>query len=50
MPESLKGKYQYFTEARMEKLKKANHRLPAYSLENAVRDYVDGYLKKAEQE
>lgn len=50
MPENLKGKYQYFTEARMEKLKRANHRLPAYSLEDAVIDYVEGYLKKAEQE
>jgi ADP-L-glycero-D-manno-heptose 6-epimerase len=48
MPENLRDKYQYFTEARMEKLQRANHPLPSYSLENAVTDYVDSYLKKAE--
>jgi ADP-L-glycero-D-manno-heptose 6-epimerase len=50
MPENLRDKYQYFTEARMEKLEKAKHPLPIYSLEAAVTDYVENYLKKAERE
>lgn len=50
MPENLRGKYQYFTEARMEKLQRANHLAPSYSLEDAVIDYVESHLKKAERE
>jgi ADP-L-glycero-D-manno-heptose 6-epimerase len=48
MPDNLKGKYQYFTEAKMEKLQKANHSLPSYTLEDAVTDYVEHYLRRAE--
>jgi ADP-L-glycero-D-manno-heptose 6-epimerase len=48
MPANLKGKYQYFTEAKMEKLQKANHPLPSYTLEDAVTDYVERYLRRAE--
>jgi ADP-L-glycero-D-manno-heptose 6-epimerase len=50
MPENLRGKYQYFTEAKMEKLQGANHRLPSYSLEDAVTDYVESYLRKTGHE
>lgn len=46
MPEHLRGKYQYFTEANMEKLTEAGYRDSFYSLEDGVRDYVQNYLQK----
>jgi ADP-L-glycero-D-manno-heptose 6-epimerase len=44
MPEDIRDKYQYFTEARMEKLVKAGYAEPFYSLEAGVTDYVKNYL------
>jgi ADP-L-glycero-D-manno-heptose 6-epimerase len=44
MPEILRGKYQYFTEADMSLLRKAGYTRSFTSLEDAVRDYA-GYLK-----
>jgi ADP-L-glycero-D-manno-heptose 6-epimerase len=44
MPEVLRNKYQYFTEADMSRLRKAGYVAPFTSLEVAVKDYV-GYLK-----
>ncbi|MBN2039228.1 MAG: ADP-glyceromanno-heptose 6-epimerase [Spirochaetes bacterium] len=46
MPQNLREKYQYFTQAEMEKLKQAGYPLEFMSLEEAVRDYVLGYLLK----
>lgn len=46
MPEILRGKYQYFTEARMQKMRAAGYTEPFTSLEDAVRDYVVTYLAK----
>jgi len=46
MPESIRGQYQYFTEARMEKLRGAGYAASARSLEEAVNDYVVNYLEK----
>ena len=46
MPETLKGKYQYFTEANMEKLRSIGYDKQFYSLEEGVRDYVINYLDK----
>lgn len=46
MPEELKGKYQYFTKAEMDKIKKAGYTKPCMSLEDAVKDYVLNYLEK----
>ena len=43
-PEDIRNKYQYFTEARMEKLKKAGYKNPFTNLEEGVRDYVQNYL------
>ncbi len=40
MPEDLRGKYQYFTEATMAKAARAGLRLRDISLEDAVADYV----------
>ena len=45
MPESIRGQYQYFTEAEMDKLRHAGYKAPFTSLEDAVRDYVQNYLQ-----
>jgi len=44
MPEILRDKYQYFTEARIDKLRQAGYRNSLFSLEDAVKDYVVNYL------
>ncbi|HTU24538.1 MAG TPA: NAD-dependent epimerase/dehydratase family protein, partial [Pirellulales bacterium] len=44
MPESLRDKYQYFTEADLTRLRAAGYRRPMTSLEDGVRDYVRTYL------
>lgn len=46
MPEDIRDKYQYFTEAKMEKLKAAGYTKEFYSLESGVDDYVRNYLNK----
>ncbi len=43
MPEVLRGRYQYFTQADMAKLRKVGYTKAFTSLENAVKDYC-GYL------
>lgn len=43
MPEVLRGKYQYFTEAKMEKLRAAGYTKAFTPLDVAVREYVRGY-------
>lgn len=45
MPEDIRDKYQYFTQAKMEKLRKAGYTKPFYSLEEGVKDYVQNYLQ-----
>lgn len=47
MPENLRPKYQYFTEAAMDKLRNVGYTRPFYSLEDGVSDYVTNYLEKA---
>jgi ADP-L-glycero-D-manno-heptose 6-epimerase len=44
MPEHLKSKYQYYTCADVSKLIKSGYKQPLFTLEDAVRDYVQGYL------
>jgi ADP-L-glycero-D-manno-heptose 6-epimerase len=44
MPESIRNKYQYFTQADVRKLLAAGYDSPITSLEDAVRDYVVNYL------
>lgn len=46
MPEDIREKYQYFTEANMRKLRDAGYDEPFYSLEKGVEDYVQEYLEK----
>jgi len=46
MPEILKGKYQYFTEADITKLRNVRYDKPISSIEEGVKDYVQNYLMK----
>jgi ADP-L-glycero-D-manno-heptose 6-epimerase len=43
-PLDIRDKYQYFTEADMHKLLAAGYDKPFYSLEDGVKEYVEGYL------
>jgi ADP-L-glycero-D-manno-heptose 6-epimerase len=45
IPEDIRGKYQYFTEANMTKLKNIGYKKEFTNVENAVNDYVNNYLK-----
>ncbi|MBV6461233.1 MAG: ADP-L-glycero-D-manno-heptose-6-epimerase [Flavobacteriales bacterium] len=45
-PEDIRGKYQYFTEADMQKLHAIGYQKPFYTLEEGVEDYVKNYLMK----
>ncbi|HEX4150330.1 MAG TPA: ADP-glyceromanno-heptose 6-epimerase [Pirellulales bacterium] len=47
MPETLRGRYQYFTEADMTRLGAAGYHTPFQSLEAAVHDYVTRHLSAA---
>lgn len=44
MPETLRPKYQYFTQAKMDKLRAAGYMAPMTSLEDGVKDYMQNYL------
>jgi ADP-L-glycero-D-manno-heptose 6-epimerase len=44
MPEVLRGKYQYFTQADVSKLRATGYARPMTSLKEAVRDYVQAFL------
>ena len=44
MPETIRDKYQYFTQANLLRLRGAGYTAPVTSLENAVFDYVRKYL------
>ncbi len=43
-PADIRDKYQYFTEANMNKLKSIGYDKPFYTLEEGVKDYVQNYL------
>ena len=43
-PADIRDKYQYFTEARMDKLRKAGYVKPFRTLEEGITEYVQGYL------
>ncbi|MCY2961646.1 MAG: ADP-glyceromanno-heptose 6-epimerase [Planctomycetota bacterium] len=44
MPDNLRGKYQYYTQAEVKRLAAAGWSKPAMSLRDSVVDYVRGYL------
>ncbi|HLW91814.1 MAG TPA: ADP-glyceromanno-heptose 6-epimerase [Roseiarcus sp.] len=46
MPETIREKYQYFTQADMTKLRRAGYAKPFHDLEAGVADYVLNYLMK----
>ncbi len=46
MPESIRDRYQYFTQADLTKLRHAGYTKPMTSLEDGVRDYVVNYLNR----
>ena len=45
MPEAIRDKYQYFTQADISRLRAAGYKAPVTSLEDAVEDYVRNYLR-----
>ncbi len=47
-PADIRDKYQYFTEAKMQKLRDAGYSKPFYTLEAAVTEYVQGYLVESD--
>lgn len=49
MPNSLKHKYQYYTEADVSKLRAAGYTKEFTSLEDGIRQYVENYLGKEDQ-
>jgi ADP-L-glycero-D-manno-heptose 6-epimerase len=46
MPPAIRDKYQYFTEAKMDRLKAAGYGKPMTSLEEGIADYVGRYLSQ----
>jgi ADP-L-glycero-D-manno-heptose 6-epimerase len=44
MPIDIRDKYQYFTEAKMAKLRSVGYNKTFYTLEEGVKDYVQNYL------
>jgi ADP-L-glycero-D-manno-heptose 6-epimerase len=44
-PIDIRDKYQYFTEARMQKLREAGYSKPFHTLEEGIADYVGNYLE-----
>ncbi|MES2984338.1 MAG: ADP-glyceromanno-heptose 6-epimerase [Pseudomonadota bacterium] len=49
MPDDIRGKYQYFTQAETKRLQDAGYNEPFFSLEDGVKDYVQNYLGKDDQ-
>jgi ADP-L-glycero-D-manno-heptose 6-epimerase len=46
MPETIRDQYQYFTEARIERLQRAGYNVGFMPLEAAVNQYVTGFLSR----
>jgi len=49
MPNDLKDKYQYFTEAKILKLKEIGYKEKFYSLTEGIKDYIENYLLKEDK-
>ncbi len=49
MPEGLRDKYQYFTQAEIGKLRKAGYDKPFTSVEDGIKAYVENYLSKEDK-
>jgi ADP-L-glycero-D-manno-heptose 6-epimerase len=48
MPPELREKYQYFTQARMNRLRDVGYTRPFTTLEDGIHDYVSRYLARDE--
>ena len=48
MPEYLRGRYQYYTNADLTRIRRAGYRDSITPLEDAIRDYVRNYLSGSE--
>lgn len=48
MPEAIRSRYQYFTEARMQRLRDAGYDKPFTTLEEGVTEYVQRYLSMSD--
>jgi len=46
MPEDIRPKYQYFTEAKMDKIEGVGYKKGSIELEEGVEDYIKNYLQK----
>ena len=49
MPEALRDKYQYFTQADMSKLRAAGYGKEFTSLEDGIQDYVANYMAEEDK-
>jgi len=49
MPEAIRGSYQYFTQAEVDRLQRAGYNGGCTGLEQAVETYVKGYLDRADR-
>lgn len=49
MPEEIRPNYQYFTEARMDRLRRAGYSKPATTLEDGVHQYIERYLSQPDR-
>ncbi|MEJ2432949.1 MAG: ADP-glyceromanno-heptose 6-epimerase [Pseudolabrys sp.] len=49
MPEEIRGQYQYFTESRIENLRRAGYNGDFTPLKDAVAEYVTGYLDRTDR-
>jgi ADP-L-glycero-D-manno-heptose 6-epimerase len=49
MPPAIQPKYQYFTQAHMQRLRDAGYTRAFTSIEDGVRDYVEGYLSRPDR-
>ncbi len=46
MPQTLRGKYQYFTQAKIERLRQAGYKKSFFTLADGVKDYICNYLQQ----
>jgi ADP-L-glycero-D-manno-heptose 6-epimerase len=49
MPEAIRGQYQYFTEAKVDNLRRAGYNAGFAPLDQAVASYVNDYLNQADR-
>jgi ADP-L-glycero-D-manno-heptose 6-epimerase len=49
MPTAIRPNYQYFTEAKMDRLRKAGYSRPFTSIGDGVREYVERYLSQSDR-